>query len=148
MSGTFSWKDGKRLPQLAQHSDRKLQVIEQYLDLYFDTVAINPRIDLLNITLIDAFCGGGLYEYGEELRFGLPMAVLERVSLARTRLNQDRRKPLHIGASFHFSDESRDHVEHLRSVLSASHLGTEFERDISLRVGKFEEVLPEIVASI
>lgn len=148
MAENFSWKNGKPPPKLAPHSDRKLQVIEQYLDVYFDTVATNPRIDSLNITLVDAFCGGGLYDFGGETRLGSPLAVLERVRLAKIRLNQGRRKPLSIGASFHFSDERKAHVDHLGSVLASSDLGQEFSNDISLRVGKFEALLPSIVETI
>ena len=55
----FSWSVGHPLPKIEQHSDRKLQVIEEYLRVYFDTVVRDPRMDNLNITLIDGFAVGG-----------------------------------------------------------------------------------------
>lgn len=58
----FTWKPGQPLPEIKSHSDRKLEVIERYLDIYFDTVVRDPRMDNLNITLVDGFCGGAVLD--------------------------------------------------------------------------------------
>ena len=81
----FNWKIGEPLPGIEAHTERKLEVIEQYLDVYFDTVTANRHMDILRITIVDGFCGGGLYQ--KELRrtmvarFALLYAV-ERAKIA------------------------------------------------------------------
>lgn len=148
MNEKFSWKSGRELPPIFPHSDRKLQVIERYLDVYFDTVAPQPVIDDLNITIVDAFCGGGLYRSGNETRPGSPLAILGCVEAARIRLNLQRVKPLRINATYHFSDANPDHVGHLREVLTSSAFHEALDRTIHLKVGKFEDLLPSIIADI
>lgn len=68
----FKWKIGEPLPGIEAHTERKLEVIEQYLDVYFDTVTANRRMETLRITIVDGFCGGGLYQKGTETRYGSP----------------------------------------------------------------------------
>ena len=74
-------------------------------------------MDNLNITLIDGFCGGGLYNRSGETRLGSPMVILNAIFNAGVRLNEGRQKPLSIDAVYHFGDENREHVEFLRQTI-------------------------------
>lgn len=150
MAQNFTWTLGGGLPGVEAHSDRKLSVIEQYLSVYFDTVARDPRIEVLNITLIDAFCGGGMYQdaHTGQQRPGSPLVLLHSVERARQRLNQGRKKPLEICANFRFSDQNADHVEFLREVISQSEFADHLGSGIDLRVGKFADLLPGYIRDI
>lgn len=150
MVKNFIWRDGSPLPKIEDHSDRKLQVIEDYLEAYFDTVAKNPRQELLKITLVDAFCGGGLYDSGRrgEPRLGSPFVLLEGVRRAEKRLNAKRVKPLKIDADFLFSDEKQQHLEHLHAAIRSSDFSDRLGQSIHLTRGKFSDLLPKYVEHI
>ena len=144
----FNWKIGEPLPPIEAHTERKLDVIEQYLDVYFDTVAANRHMDTLRITIVDGFCGGGLYQSGEEIRFGSPFALLEAVERAKTRLNINRHKPLEIAAQFYFSDANALHMAALRDALFLSQFRPLLDGKIILQTGIFEDLLPKVLVDI
>lgn len=152
MSGTtptnFTWATGQPLPALEAHSDRKLSVIEAYLNAYFDTVVRDPRMDTLNITLVDGFCGGGLYQSSQGHRSGSPLVILQAIFDAKVRLNAGRQKPLAIDAVCHFGDEDRDHVEFLREVIRGGNFANTLGRSTHLHNASFVDLLPSVISEI
>lgn len=144
----FSWSVGHPLPRIEHHSDRKLQVIEEYLRVYFDTVVRDPRMDNLNITLIDGFCGGGVYDRSGEERPGSPMVILKAIFEAGVKLNEGRQKPLSIDAVYHFGDENREHIEFLRQTILGSQFRDFLGKSIELHHKQFTELLPLVIADI
>lgn len=144
----FTWKIGAPLPKIEAHTERKLEVIDQYLDIYFDTVTANRRMEVLRITIVDGFCGGGSYQKGKETIFGSPMVLLHAVERARLRVNATRHKPLAIDARFYFSDTNRLHIAALREEIKKSPFSPWLDDTVSLRVGDFETLLPSILKDI
>ncbi|NVK23079.1 MAG: three-Cys-motif partner protein TcmP [Kangiellaceae bacterium] len=144
----FRWKIGEPLPSIEAHTERKLEVIEQYLDIYFDTVTASRRMDNLRITIVDGFCGGGLYQKGHETRFGSPFVLLNAVERAKVRVNEERHKPLEISAQFYFSDANSIHMAALRDELQRSEYASRLDNTIILQTGKFDELLPSILTDI
>lgn len=148
MPDNFSWKPGSSLPRIENHSRRKLDVLRDYLDVYFDTVVINPRQDCLNITLVDGFSGGGAYQNNGSVEHGSPLVLLNAVEQARERINRNRKKPFEIKARFIFVDENINHVEALRERLFHEGFGALIGTDINLINGRFSSELPEILKLI
>ncbi|WP_375257490.1 three-Cys-motif partner protein TcmP [Citreimonas sp.] len=144
----FAWSPGAPLPGIEPHSERKLEVVRRYLDVYFDTVASIPHMDRLNIAIVDGFCGGGQYQRGTTVLPGSPLIILDAVREAQERLSRDRRKPFEIAATFHFVDAARDHLEHLRGVIAAAGYADKLGSSIQLYHGEFAAHLPEIMAKI
>lgn len=144
----FSWSPGHQPPLVEAHSDRKLSVIEEYLRVYFDTVVRDPRMDNLNITLVDGFCGGGMYRGHSGLRPGSPMVILDSVFEAKIRLNEGRQKPLSIDAVCHFGDEDPAHIEFLREVIASSQHRELLGRTVHLHRARFADILPSLIADI
>lgn len=144
----FNWKIGEPLPGIEAHTERKLEVIEQYLDVYFDTVTANRHMDTLRITIVDGFCGGGLYQKGTETRHGSPFALLYAVERAKIRVNAGRHKPLEIAAQFYFSDANSHHMAALRDELLRSDFAAQVDETIILQTGNFEDLLPKVLVEI
>lgn len=144
----FNWKIGEPLPGIEAHTERKLEVIEQYLDVYFDTVTASRRMDVLRITIVDGFSGGGLYQKGSKTRYGSPFALLNAVEKAKVRVNTNRHKPLEIAAQFYFSDANKLHMAALRDELRKSDFAKQLDDTIVLQTGKFEQLLPKILTDI
>lgn len=148
MPDNFSWGPDGALPSIENHSRRKLDVLRSYLDVYFDTVVTNPRLDCLNITLVDGFSGGGAYQGDGVIEHGSPLVLLNAVEQARKRINRDRKKTLEIKARFVFVDDNINHVEALRERLFQAGFGGLIGTDILLINGRFSEELPGILRMI
>ncbi|KZD01533.1 MAG: hypothetical protein CMO03_10155 [Thalassospira sp.] len=148
MQDNFSWRPGAPLPGIERHTLRKLDVLRDYLDVYFDTVVSDPRLDCLNITLVDGFAGGGAYQNGDEIADGSPLVLLHAVERARERLNRNRKKPLEINARFFFIDDKKNHIDALYERLHHEGFSPQIGREITVIKGKFSEELPDILTSI
>ncbi len=148
MARNFQWKCGQDLPLIKPHTERKLEVIERYLDVYFETVAKDPRIDTLRISIVDGFCGGGTYQHGSDVVFGSPLVLLRAVQSAQIKLNVGRQKPIDIRARFYFSDSKRDHVEMLKDTLRDSEFSDLLGKSVFIQTGEFKAVLPSIIDQI
>ena len=147
MANNFIWGPDGVLPRIEQHTKRKLDVLKNYLDVYFDTVVRNPAQDQLNITLVDGFSGGGAYSDGNETRAGSPLVLLNAVEQAEARLNEWRSKPLTINARFIFVDDEPEHVAALRRELRGRGYADNDSR-ITVIEGTFIDHLPDIIQQI
>lgn len=105
-------------------------------------------METLRITIVDGFCGGGLYQKGTETRRGSPFALLNAVEQAKIRINADRHKPLEIVAHYYFSDADKVHMAVLRAELLKSEFASQVDDSIILQTGKFEALLPKIITDI
>lgn len=150
MAGSgFRWDVGKPAPQIESHSNAKLELLEAYLDRYFETVAAQPQIDNISITLVDGFSGGGQYQRHGEERPGSPLVLLEAVNRAQTRLNLERRKPLTLDAKFYFVDADKGAIGFLQQTLIDKGYGEDIKsgRIVLLR-GQFEGLWGDVLAGI
>lgn len=110
-------------------------MLVDYLIRYFEQRTLNARgRERLRITLIDGFCGGGLYTLkgrgGEVL--GSPLRMLAAVAEARLRINASRRKPIDLDVQYVFIDKDAKAIAHLKHVLHARGYGDELGRSIYL----------------
>lgn len=147
MAKNFIWGPDGVLPRIEEHTKRKLDVLKNYLDVYFDTVVRNPAQDRLNITLVDGFSGGGAYADGAGTRVGSPLVLLNAVEQAAVRLNEGREKPLEINARFIFVDDEPEHVAALRRELLSRGYAAHDPR-ITVLEGTFVDHLPTIMQQI
>ena len=60
----YDWRIGESLPLLGNHSVAKHEISEQYLGIYIERLTRTFSQTMLNLTIVDGFCGGGLYQYG------------------------------------------------------------------------------------
>jgi len=149
MAANFIWTPDGPLPQIYEHTRCKLDVIRRYLDVYFDTLAQDPRIDRINISLVDGFCGGGLYNTDDGHVHGSPLVLLEAVRAAEQRINQGRRKRLTINARYYFIDAEQSHILTLKKVLKEQGCDSWLAEDqVTFLEGKFEDHLPAILGDI
>src|SRR5438552_1359601 len=87
------WQDGK-LPELKDHSEKKLDLLRDYLVLYLEIVMKRTSGKAEQyVTIIDGFAGGGIYNGN---KFGSPITILKAVEEAEARINQGREKKTRI----------------------------------------------------
>ena len=148
MAKPFTWSGSipNGLPILEDHSQTKLRILQEYIELYIKIVfGSSFRSHGGKITLIDGFAGGGLYQGNHE---GSPLVMIEAVRAAETILNANRRIPIKIDAQYWFVEKDPDAFACLVGVLRAKGHGPEMGQSIFTRKGCFEDHLSDILSAI
>jgi three-Cys-motif partner protein len=144
----YDFKNGPSLIQ--QHSIAKHRILEAYLAAYFQTLVRFPNQDVLKLTLVDGFAGGGQYLHADSQKIvpGSPLICLAAAKEAEFLLNQGRRKPLKLDVSYFFIEADRHAHMHLEKVLREQGYGSQLGNTIHLRRAKFQDESADIVAYI
>jgi three-Cys-motif partner protein len=143
----YRWGIGRSPPELGQHSVAKHDIYTKYVDRYIATLTKQHVVSKLKLTIIDGFCGGGLYTIGGSVVDGSPLRLLTVVDLARTSLIE-RRSDFVLDVDFVFVDENADHVAFLRDQLFKRGYGSLVGTKIRLIQLAFEEAIPDVIAAI
>lgn len=129
----YNWADGPA--ELDAHSLTKHDVLVGYLCRYFEQRTLNARgREIFRITLVDGFCGGGIYTIrgtGKEA-LGSPLRMLDAVKEAKIRVNIGRKKPLNLDVKFIFIDKDKSAIVFLNRVLIDRGYATEIGKSIHL----------------
>jgi len=135
---------------IQQHSIAKHRVLEAYLAAYFQTLTSSPNQDVLRLTLIDGFAGGGEYIHADtnEIVPGSPLICLRAAREAEYLLNQGRRKPIKFDVSYFLVEANRYAYMHLEHVLREHGYGQEIGKSIHLRQAKFQDEASEIISFV
>lgn len=116
----YDWVWGNPPPLLKRHSEVKHALLRNYLVDYFLTLVTLPQQDKIQLTIVDGFCGGGLYqnESGEDV-LGSPLVILDAIREAEILVNvrQERRKPIKIDVELICIDDCKYALDYLRHVL-------------------------------
>lgn len=114
----YDWEDGPA--EIDPHSVTKHEVLVGYLVRYFEQRTLNARgRERLRITLVDGFCGGGLYTLKGQAKevLGSPLRMLNAVEEARVLINANRTKPIDLDVQYVFIDKDQRALSHLTMVL-------------------------------
>jgi len=116
----YDWVWGSPPPPLKRHSEVKHALLRNYLVEYFLTLVTMPQQEKIQLTIVDGFCGGGLYvnDANQEVP-GSPIVILESIREAAILVNvrQDRRKPILIDVELICIDDCTHALDYLRHVL-------------------------------
>lgn len=141
----YNWKNGPDLIQ--QHSVAKHRILQAYLAAYFQTLVSSPNQDVMRLTLIDGFAGGGMYVHNDthELVKGSPFIFLEATREAEYVLNRNRHKPLELQVDYFFVEADRHAYLHLDKVLREAGYGEKIGNGIYLSHARFQDKAGEII---
>lgn len=147
-SGHYEWKLGEPLPTLGDHSIAKHTIFDQYVEIYIERLTRTPSQTMLNLTIVDGFCGGGLYRQSGSEADGSPLRLLAAVERAEQALKAARSKGFTVRADFFFVDENAEHIRFLRDALTKRGYSHRIGQDVFLVCSTFEEACPGIVEHI
>jgi three-Cys-motif partner protein len=144
----YSWKDGPDFIQ--QHSVAKHRILEAYLAAYFRTLVSSPNQDVLKLTLVDGFAGGGLYVHQDtrEVVQGSPFIFLKATREAEYLINKDRHKPVRLLVDYFFTEADPHAHKHLDKVLREAGYGAQIGNGIYLEHARFQDRADAIIEFI
>lgn len=144
----YNWTNGPDLIQ--QHSVAKHRILEAYLAAYFRTLVSSPNQDVLRLTLVDGFAGGGLYVHNDtrEPVMGSPFIFLEATREAEFLINKDRRKPVQLQVDYFFTEADRHAYLHLDKVLREAGHGDRIGNGIYIDHARFQDKADAIIGFI
>ena len=146
--GQFFWKNWTSgdLPELEDHSEKKLDILRDYLALYLEIVTKRTAGKQEQyVTLIDGFAGGGIYK-GNKL--GSPITILKAVEEAEAKNNVGREKITRIIPVCYFIEKDANAFACLKTTLEAHGYRDRLGKTIHLYRERFENVAPTIIADI
>jgi three-Cys-motif partner protein len=146
--GQFFWKhwESGKFPELEDHSEKKLDLLRDYLVLYLEIVMKGTSgKEEQYVTLIDGFAGGGLYNGN---KFGSPITILKAVEEAEAKINLGREKITRIIPICYFIEKDANAFACLDAALKAHGYGDRIGKTIHLHRERFEKVAPAIIEDI
>jgi len=149
MSGEkYAWSIGQPPPALDPHSAAKHELVRTYLSRYIDILTSDPRQDLLNITLVDGFAGGGEYLYQGRTVHGSPMILLQEIDVARANIALRKKKKFRLNAEFFFVEQRRSNFEFLQETLRRSQYAALVGESVHPRRGALANEIDGIIQHI
>lgn len=144
----YNWKDGPDFIQ--QHSVAKHRILEAYLAAYFRTLVSSPNQDVLKLTLVDGFAGGGVYVHQDtrEVVQGSPFIFLKATREAEYLINKDRHKPVRLLVDYFFTEADPHAHKHLDKVLREAGYGAQIGNGIYLEHARFQDKADAIIEFI
>ena len=108
-------------------------VLQQYLAEYFTTLCANWNRNELKLSIIDAFCGGGQFDFKGTLVHGSPLILLNAAREAEFHLEQSgRRKFFNLDVSYFFVDQDKHAINYLEQRLKDEGYGSKINDKIHL----------------
>ncbi len=145
----YSWADG-RPAIIQQHSVAKHEVLREYLVAYLQTLVASPAQDVLSVTLVDGFAGGGVYTHERtgEVVLGSPFVFLEAAKVAEALITFGRQKPLQLRLDYMCVERDLDACRSLERTLVSQGYGARVGRDIHVLNSAFEHEIESILTFI
>jgi three-Cys-motif partner protein len=147
-SNHYDWKNGPA--SIQQHSVAKHRILQAYLAAYFRTLVSSPNQDVLRLTLVDGFAGGGQYIHSDTgvLVDGSPFIFLNATREADLLINANRRKPIRLEVDYFFVESGIQAYRHLQKVLSEQGHSQQVGKSIHLLNSKFTDAAADITTFI
>lgn len=153
VSNHYEWSLSESLPELARHSEVKHSLLRSYLVDYFLTLVRTPAQEIVKLTIVDGFCGGGRYineKFGKEVP-GSPVVILQAIEEAKARVlhDQQRRKDIDFRVTLICIDKSQSTIDHLVWVLEQEGYGSKLsDGSIQTLVGEFDQYAGSVISEV
>lgn len=141
--------DGSTLPDLEEHTRKKHQILEDYIYDWVVTLCSNHVGQKSTLTLIDSFCGGGVYldKKNNSHWAGSPIRIIHSVEKALEEVRTKRGKPdFVLDVYYIFSDNNRNHLDCLVNQLKVHSLDHYISSEVCLLLeGEFLSLFDKII---
>lgn len=113
----YEWSaDGSQLPDIPAYAKTKHLVLQEYVRNWIEVLCGHGAHGVQRVTLVDGFCGGGMYKDGEQLWEGSALRMIRMVEEGLKTVQE--RKPWHkLEPEFIFIDNNIEHTKCLELQL-------------------------------
>jgi three-Cys-motif partner protein len=112
------WTEDGQMPSVESYTKVKHQLLESYLEDWVETITGNCRFGPKQVTLVDGFCGGGLYRDGDSIWEGSPIRIIRAIENGWSKVKE--RKPYQeLDIAYLFVDRRQEHVDCLKKNIRA-----------------------------
>lgn len=114
----YNWNLKEDLPDIDDHSLVKLDIIENYMEIYLKFLTKSAHCRSLKLTIVDGFSGGGLYKNNIT---GSPIRIKKSINNAKSIISFEKERtncpPIDFNIDFRFIEKNHFAHEHLKVVL-------------------------------
>lgn len=153
----YPWSDNlSKAPLIEPHTAIKHSIVNDYLRSYLKVVA-NPQASHIRLSIIDGFCGGGLYSTDSgSPHYGTPIIILKALREALSEIVADRvlanvKRELSIECDVYFIDKDINAIKALR-IIAAEWERVDAGLPLTLRVhyvnDEFANVFSDILRKV
>lgn len=144
----FWTADGSHLPAVSLHTKAKHRVLEDYVEAWVNTLVGHGKFGVKTITIVDGFCGGGIYQDGDHLWEGSSLRIIRKVQEAFQKIKL--RKPWQeLDFEFIFIDKDKEHTACLELQLKNAGFEEYLKTgQCKIITGKFENKLSYCIERI
>ena len=150
---TFWVSNGSHLPDVEPHTKAKHKLVEEYIQNWIVTLCGNSRSMSKKVTIVDVFCGGGMYRDPENREWwaGSPIRIIRAVEKGLERVKREKSKPNYdLQANYIFIDSNKEHLEslkiHMRGVGLEEYVNN--SNNCKFIHGEFNNYLDRILAEV
>lgn len=145
----YGWGGGE-IPEIGPHSLAKHRILREYVQRYIQVLTARHGMEVLRMTLVDGFAGGGEYKdpRARIITPGSPLILIDAVRAAEAAVNISRTKPVKVDARYFFVEKEAAVAHHLREVLLKRGDGPKDDGVVQLLEGPFESHLDSIISNI
>jgi|GEM_PF-645042 len=113
----YAWSaDGKDLPDIPTYAKAKHLVLQEYVKNWIKVIGGHCKYGPGKFTLVDGFCGGGMYRDGNEFWEGSSIRMIRMFEEGLATI-QDRKEYYKPDVKFIFIDNNIEHTECLKLQL-------------------------------
>ena len=147
-SSKVKWDTDGKIPPVEPYTKVKHQLLESYLRDWVETITGNCRFGPKQVTLVDGFCGGGIYRDGESRWEGSPIRMIRAVENGWKAVKE--RKPYQdLDIAYLFVDRVQEHINCLKQQVKEYGYGYLLDTGkCRVETGYFEDHLSECLSWI
>ena len=119
MAGKGWSADGADFPSLEIHTKKKHDILKDYLRDWVVTLCAHHRGNAKTVTIVDAFCGGGIYHDPETKSrwYGSPIRIIQAIEEGLEIVRTEKSKPnFQLDWKVVFIDSKREQRQVLKNI--------------------------------
>ena len=111
------WTTDGQMPDLQSHTEIKHCLLESYLEDWVIKLAGTGVRSTKTITLVDAFCGGGVYRDGTCRQPGSPIRIIRAIEKGWNAVKESQPYKEDLNIAYRFIDARQEHADCLKQEI-------------------------------
>lgn len=138
--------DCTKIPVLKIHTKKKHEILRDYIRNWVLTLGGNNRLMGMTITIVDGFCGGGIYQDGDQKWLGSPLLILQSILNGLQDIQEKKSKPnFQLDFRVICIDNDRKHIACLKKVFYEYGYEKYLDKQVLFYTSKFADIIEQVI---